>query len=63
MGQGRAGQGCGELETVPAAASLGWGLMALRGLRWGPETWAGWGVLGEAGQGQRALLVPSKPEY
>jgi len=26
---GRAGQGCGELETCPAVMSLGWGVMDL----------------------------------
>lgn len=34
--QGRAGLGCVELETSPAVAILGLGLVAPGGLMWGP---------------------------
>lgn len=60
-GQGRAGQRCLELETGPAAASLGQGLVA-------PGGWKGvlghgrvGGAMGRAGQGQSGLLVASGP--
>lgn len=39
---GRAGPGCGELETGPGVASPGQGCWTW-GLKWGPGSWAGWG--------------------
>lgn len=60
-GQGRAGQGCVELESGPAAASLGQGLMALgAGMGSGAIGKLG-GATGTAGQGQSGLLVASGP--
>jgi len=52
--RGRAGQGCGELESSPAAASLG--------LPWGPGPSAGWGTSQGTGLGQQGLVVPSEPD-
>lgn len=42
LGGTMAGQGCGELDTSPAAASAVQALMAW-GLTWGSGLWAGWG--------------------
>ncbi|KAK4831651.1 hypothetical protein QYF61_018618 [Mycteria americana] len=57
---GQAGQGCGELQAGPAAASLGQGLVA-PGAEMGPWAVGRWWSLRGAGQGQSGLLVPSGP--
>lgn len=57
----REGQGHGELETSHAAASLGQGLTALGGLKWGPGPWTGWRQPLGGGQGQAERVVPSGP--
>jgi len=48
---GQAGQGCGELQIIPAVAFLG------QGLKWGPGPWAGWQETQGAGQRQGSPLV------